>query len=324
MPQLIRPPHLRPGDTIAIIPTARAIGIDELKDGIALAESWGLRVRLGENVGTKWYQQAGTSEERVHHLYTALRDPDVRAVWCARGGYGTMHVLDWDLSFIRNDPKWIIGFSDITALHNAMHGLGICSLHAQMPFGIDKKTPGTQETLRRSLFGEGYAITSTFEPEAHAVEAARVGARNGVLLQTPGECEGVVIGGNLSLLYALRGTPYDIDPAGKILFLEDLDELLYHMDRMTMNLKLAGWFSGLAGLIVGGMSDMRNKDETDPFGKTAEQIIAGAAMYHTYPKCFQFPAGHIADNRALVLGQKAKLSVTESGTTLSFEGSGAV
>lgn len=323
MPELIRPPHLRPGDTVAIVPTARAIVLDELRDGIALAESWGLKVRLGENVGTKWYQQAGTSEERVHHLYTTLRDPDVRAIWCARGGYGTMHLLDWDLSFIRNDPKWIVGFSDITVLHNAMNRLGICSLHAQMPFGLGKKTAETSETLRAALFGLPYSIGSSFDQRAHATEAARTGGRSEVLVPTAGECEGELVGGNLSLLYALRGTPYDLDPVGKILFLEDVDELLYHMDRMTMNLKLAGWFSGLAGLIVGGMSDMRNKDEKDPFGKTAEQIIAGAAMYHTYPKCFQFPAGHIADNRALVLGQKAKLSVTHNGATLSFERSGA-
>jgi muramoyltetrapeptide carboxypeptidase len=277
-------------------------------------------VKLGGNVGSKWFQQAGTSEERAFHLMEALRDPQVRAVWCARGGYGTAHLLEWDLSFMRADPKWVIGFSDITVLHNLLHGLGVCSLHAQMPFNIGEKTAASAETLRCALFGEPYSISATFDASIHAAEAARSGALSGILYQAPGECEGVLVGGNLSLLYALRGTPHDLDPTGKILFLEDLDELLYHVDRMTLNLKLAGWFQGLAGLIVGGMSDMRNKDGNDPFGQTAEQIIAGAAMYQNYPKCFQFPAGHIADNRALILGQKAKLSVTDTGATLSFEG----
>ena len=318
----VRPPALRRGDPIAIVPTARAIALDELKDGIALAERWGLKVRLAPNIGERWYQQASTGEERVHHLVEALRDPEVRAVWCARGGYGTVHLMEWDLSFLRDDPKWVIGFSDITVLHNALHAMGISSLHAQMPFSIGNKTPETVETFRAALFGEPWSIASTFDPAAHAAEAARIGARNGVLLQTPGECEGVLVGGNLSVLYSLRGTPFDLDPRGKILFLEDLDELLYHMDRMTMNLKLGRWFRDLAGLVVGGMSEMRNKNEQDPFGKTAEQIIAGAAMYHGYPKCFQFPAGHIADNRALILGQKAKLSVTADGATLSFGGNG--
>jgi len=145
-------------------------------------------------------------------------------------------------------------------------------------------------------------------------------------LATPrvGQCEGTLIGGNLSLLYALRGTPYDIDPRGKILFIEDLDELLYHVDRMVQNLRLAGWFKGLAGLIVGGMSDMRDKNPDDPFGKTAERIITDAVGDTSYPVCFGFPAGHIDDNRALVFGQKAKLSVTANGATLSFEGGSSV
>jgi len=135
-----------------------------------------------------------------------------------------------------------------------------------------------------------------------------------------GSCEGVLIGGNLSVLYALRGTPYDIDPRGKILFLEDLDELLYHVDRMTQNLRLGGWFTGLAGLIVGGLSDMHDKNPADPFGKDAERIIADAVGEADFPVCYGFPSGHIDDNRALVLGQKAKLSVTADGATLSFEG----
>jgi muramoyltetrapeptide carboxypeptidase len=303
------PPPLHPGDTIAIIPTARAIEAEELAAGIAMAESWGLKVRLGAGVGRKHYQQAGTAAERQADLQSAINDPAVRAIWCARGGYGTVHLMDGlDLSPLKRDPKWIIGFSDITVLHNALHRIGIASLHAQMPFNIAGKTDGSRETLRKALFGKAYDVVSNEHLEA------RVAHRQGA-------CEAEVVGGNLSLLYALRGTPYDIDPRGRILFLEDLDELLYHVDRMVMNLRLAGWFKGLAGLVVGGMTDMHDKNPLDPFGRTAEHIIMDATEGKRYPVCFNFPAGHIDDNRALILGKKAKLSVTANGSTLSFDGS---
>jgi muramoyltetrapeptide carboxypeptidase len=152
MTALLRPPALRTGDTIAIVPTARAINADELRDGIALAESWGLRVRLGNGIGRKRFQQAGTPEERAADLQAAIVDPDVRAIWCARGGYGTVHLMEQlDLSGFRRDPKWIVGFSDITVLHNALYNIGLCSLHAQMPFNIGAKSEETRGTLRSAL-----------------------------------------------------------------------------------------------------------------------------------------------------------------------------
>jgi muramoyltetrapeptide carboxypeptidase len=314
MTHFIPAPYLRPGDTIAIVPTARAITAEELRDGIALAESWGLKVKLGAGIGRKHFQQAGTAEERAADLQAALDDPAVRAIWCARGGYGTVHLLDHlDLSVLRQDPKWIVGFSDITVLHNALHNIGVASLHAQMPFNIGAKTEECRESLRRALFGEEWR-------RARVAGGALATRHSPLATPRVGQCEGVLIGGNLSLLYAMRGTPYDIDPCGKILFIEDLDELLYHVDRMVQNLRLAGWFKELAGLIVGGMSDMRDKNPEDPFGKSAERIIADSLGTTTYPVCYGFPAGHIDDNRALVFGQKAKLSVTGSGATLSFEG----
>ena len=303
---------LRPGDTIAIVPTARAIMRDELTEGIELAKSWGLHVKLGSCIGKKHFQQAGTARQRAADLRAALEDPKVKAVWCARGGYGTVHLLDHlEPEIFRSNPKWVVGFSDVTVLHNTLHGLGLPSLHAQMPFNIGSKSDDARESLRCALFGEQLGISMS-HPAANASLARQ------------GEGEGVLVGGNLSLLYALRGTPFDIDPAGKILFLEDLDELLYHVDRMLMNLKLSGWFNNLAGLIVGGMTDMRDKDPKDPYGRTAEQIVADAVGDAPYPVCYGFPAGHIADNRALVMGQMAKLSVTATGATLSFvENSGA-
>jgi muramoyltetrapeptide carboxypeptidase len=303
------PPPLRPGDTIAIVPTARAITVDELRDGIALAESWGLKVKLGAGIGRKHFQQAGTAEERAADLQQMLDDPAIGAIWCARGGYGTVHLMDHlDLSSLKRAPKWIVGFSDITVLHNALHNLGIASLHAQMPFNIGTKTEQCRESLRAALMQDGSSMANgewVSHPFTHDLPTSI-----GTPFTRVGQGEGILIGGNLSLLYALRGTPYDIDPRGKVLFIEDLDELLYHLDRMVQNLRLSGWFKGLAGLIVGGMSDMHDKNPADPFGKTAEQIIADAVGDADFPVCYGFPAGHIDDNRALVLGQKAKLTVT--------------
>ncbi|MCW5900076.1 MAG: LD-carboxypeptidase [Flavobacteriales bacterium] len=313
---VIIPPSLRPGDTIAIIPTARAISRDELRDGIALAESWGLRVKLGAGIGRRHFQQAGIDAERAADLQAAIEDPAVRAIWCARGGYGTIRIMDRvDLSPLKRNPKWVIGFSDITVLHNALHGLGVASLHAQMPFAIGIKTEECRESLRRVLFGGEYRVVSG----EWRVDSARPATHHSPLdTQRAGQCEGVLVGGNLSILYALRGTPFDIDPKGKVLFLEDLDELRYHVDRMVQNLKHGGWFKELAGLIVGGMSGMRDKDDKDPFGMEAEAMIAEAVAPYGYPVCFGFPAGHVADNRALIMGAKAKLSVTPMGATLSY------
>ncbi|HRP81526.1 MAG TPA: LD-carboxypeptidase [Flavobacteriales bacterium] len=304
---MVTPPPLRTGDTIAIVPTARAITLEELRPGVALAESWGLKVRLGAGVGRKDFQQAGTAGERAADLQQALADPEVKAVWCARGGYGTVHLLELlDLSILRSRPKWIVGFSDITVLHSALHHAGLASLHAQMPFNIAAKSAECTASLRQALFGRCNAVH-------------RPGARP---LDRTGTAHGVLIGGNLSILYALRGTPYDLSTRGKVLFIEDLDELLYHVDRMVMNLKLGGLFNGLAGLVVGGMSDMHDKDPSDPFGLSAEGIIARAVARADYPVCFGMPAGHLGDNRALALGQKAKLSVAADGATLSFADGG--
>ena len=208
--ELRTPPALRPNDIIRIVPTARAITAAELQDGIALAENWGLRVQLSDGIGRKAFQQAGTAAERIADLQAAINDPEVRAIWCARGGYGTVHLLDQlDLSALRSDPKWIAGFSDITALHNALRRIAVPSIHAQMPFMIGNKSNACRETLQQALFGEAFTIDS---PEAACINA--------------GSCEGTLVGGNISVLYSLRGTSWDLDPTGSILFLEDLDELL--------------------------------------------------------------------------------------------------
>jgi muramoyltetrapeptide carboxypeptidase len=311
----IIPPLLHPGDTIAIVPTARSISVDELRDGIALAESWGLRVKLGAGIGRKRFQQAGTDAERAADLQAAIDDPEVKAIWCARGGYGTIRIMPHvDLRPLRERPKWIVGFSDVTVLHSALTNLGVASLHGPMPFAIEGKTAEAKEGLKAVFFGgiPGCQLTVVRPP-------LTTDNRRPATTDRPGTCEGILTGGNLSILYSLRGTPYDIDPRGRILFLEDLDELRYHADRMVQNLRYGGWFSELAGLIVGGMTDMRDKNPDDPFGMEVEEMIAEAVAPYGYPVCYGFPAGHIADNRPLVLGAKAQLSVTPEGATLSCD-----
>jgi muramoyltetrapeptide carboxypeptidase len=300
---MLCPAPLRSNDVVAIVPTARAIQAGELTAAKALAESWGLRVRMGQGVGRKHFQQAGTAAERAADLQKALEDPDVRAIWCARGGYGTVQLLEHlDLDVLKRDPKWVVGFSDVTVLHSALHKIGLCTLHAPMPYLLANKTAESVAHLRAALFGQVLPVRSD------QIEGVP---------DRPGLAHAPVVGGNLSLLYGLRGTPYDLDPAGKILFLEDLDELLYHVDRMVMNLRLGGWFSQLAGLVVGGFTQMRNKDGQEPFGASAEEILQTAVAGTNYPVCFGFPAGHLADNRALVLGKKATLHVSHSGATWS-------
>lgn len=313
MPVLV-PKPLQAGETIAVIPTARAITVAELQDGIALAESWGLNVRLGAGIGRKHFQQAGSDAERAADLQAAIDDPTVKAIWCARGGYGTIRLMDKiDLQPLRTHPKWLIGFSDITVLHNALTNLGVASLHGQMPFAIGAKTEEAREGLRRVLMEGVSNCQLSVIREGRTIDNQQPATGH-----RPGTCEGILTGGNLSMLYSLRGTSLDIDPRGRILFLEDLDELRYHADRMVQNLKYSGWFEALAGLIVGGMSDMRDKNPEDPFGMEVEEMITEVVRPYDYPVCYGFPAGHIADNRPLFLGAKAKLSVTDHGATLSF------
>ncbi len=313
MSRIVIPPVLAPGDTLAIVPTARSITAEELNEGVALASAWGLKVRLGAGVGRKHFQQAGTEEERATDLQAAINDPEVKAIWCARGGYGTVHLLDKvDLSPLLKSPKWLVGFSDVTVLHNALHALGVASLHAQMPFAIGSKTKACRNSIKEALFECRMNISlEVSEEDRH---------QQGLPANRAGSCQGVLVGGNLSVLYSQRGTPNDLDPSGKILFLEDLDELLYHVDRMTRNLILGQWFHGLAGLVVGGMTDMHDKNRADPFGRSALAILEQAVAPFSYPVCYGFPAGHIGDNRTLILGERTTLNVTTTGASLSVGG----
>lgn len=288
--RIIIPPYLRQGDTVAIVATARKISEGEITPAVEFLKSQGLTVILGKNLFETENQFAGSDEQRADDLQWALNHKEIKAIVIARGGYGTVRLLEKiNFSLFQQHPKWLVGYSDVTVLHSAIHNLGVATLHATMPINFFKNEEASQSLIDK-LFGKASHIEIT--PTS---------------FNKNGEATGIIIGGNLSLIYALSGTPYDINTTNKILFIEDLDEYLYHIDRMMMQLKLSGKLKSLKGLIVGGMTDMR--DNTIPFGKTAEEIILDAVKEYNYPVCFNFPAGHIDKNLAIVLGEETKLIV---------------
>jgi len=294
---LIQPPFLKPGDKIAIVASARKITMQELQPAIDTFKRWGLEVVLSKNLFGSDHQFSGTDAERAADLQSALDDDSIKAVISARGGYGTMRIVDQiDFTKFKQHPKWIIGYSDITVLHSHIHNFGIETMHATMPINFPVNAEAV-ETMQKLLFGEKLA----YQMEKHP-------------LNKTGVAEAQVVGGNLSLLYALTGSASSIHTKGKILFIEDLDEYLYHIDRMMLSLKRYGKLSDLAGLVVGGMTDM--KDNQIPFGKTAEEIILDAVKDYNYPVCFNFPAGHVNRNLALVLGRRMKLVVGDTTSSL--------
>lgn len=289
-----KPANLKQGDKIVIVSTARKLSKEELQPGIDLLKSWGLEVVLGSNLFEEDHQFAGTSKQRTEDFQYALNDESIKAIFCARGGYGTVKIIDeLDFSKFRNTPKWIVGYSDVTVLHNHINqNFNIQTLHAAMPFGFKDNTEASLNSIKKVLFGEQLS----YEFDKHS-------------FNRKGEAKGELVGGNLSILYSLTGTNSQINTKDKILFLEDLDEYLYHIDRMMMNLDRAGMLSGLAGLVVGGMTDMN--DNTVPYGQTAKEIIQQTVSKYNYPVCFDFYAGHLNDNRALPMGGKVLLKVDD-------------
>ena len=298
---MIIPKKLKVGDKIGIISTARKITLEELTPAIKTLESWGLKVVLGDNLFSDKHQFSGTIAQRSADLQNMIDDSSVQAILCARGGYGTVQIIDnINFSTLKNNPKWIVGYSDVTVLHSHLNKLGFASLHATMPINFEGNTNKSLESLKNSLFGNENNILC----KPHSFNKF-------------GKVEAEVVGGNLSILYSLLGSDSDINTDGKILFIEDLDEYLYHVDRMIMNLKRNGKFTKLKGLILGGMSDMN--DNAIPFGKTAEEIILEHTREYDFPICFGFPAGHLEDNRCIRLGLKSVLEINENGVSLSQE-----
>jgi len=301
---MITPPPLNKGDSIGIIAPARSISKSELAPAFQIFENWGLNVNTGKNVFEKFHQFAGKDEKRRADLQEMIDNPKIKAVFCARGGYGTVRTIQnikWNK--LTENPKWIIGYSDITTLHSFVNQkLQIKTIHGTMPlnFPSDGKEDDSLLYLKKILFGEKIQIK--WKPE---------------FKEPPKEkAEGILTGGNLSVLYSLIGTPYDIETKDKVLFLEDLDEYLYHIDRMMMNLKLSGKLDKCRAIVVGGMTDMN--DNSTSFGKTANEIIEDVTNDIKIPVFYNCPVGHLKTNLPLVLGEEIKLGRENNKIKITF------
>ena len=293
-------PYLKKGDKVALNCPAKKLPIP-MTDAIKLLTSWGLEIILGETVTASFHQFAGDDELRARDLQRFIDDDSIKAIIAARGGYGTIRMVDQvDFSALATKPKWLVGFSDITLLHaHIIANYNLPCIHGQMPLNIPDASAYSLETLRKALFGENlfYQI-------------------NANILNRKGEAQGVLIGGNLSLLVAINGSVSDMDYTDKILFIEDVGEYLYAVDRMMRCLKRAGKLKNLAGLIVGGFTDM--KDNDIPFGQTLSQLVIDVVADYDYPVCFDFPAGHVSNNCSLILGRLLHLSVQPQQVNINY------
>ena len=296
----MRPNSIQKGDTVGLIALACKVNFEILKPAIAWMENvWGLKIILGESLTSEYHQFAGTDTIRANDFQTMLDNPEIKAVFSARGGYGSSRLLDSiDFTAFQKQPKWVIGFSDITAVHCHIHTLNIESLHATMPkIFLQEGGEESLESLKKILFGE----ETNYKIEPHKLNRLGVG-------------EGQIIGGNLAILIHVIGSKSDINYDGKILFLEDINEYLYNIDRMMIQLKRSGKLQNLAGLIVGSFSDCQ--DNQVPFGKTAYEIIEEAVADYDFPVCYGFPVGHEVDNWAIPCGRRLSLLVEEYGVSL--------
>ena len=294
----IAPPHLKKGDKIAITCPAKKLP-GSIDSAIRLLKSWGLEVVLGKTVTASHHQYAGTDDLRRKDLQGFFDDESIKAIIAARGGYGTIRIID-DLDFtsFKKNPKWVVGFSDITVLHSHIYETcGIQTIHGQMPLNVPDGTKPSLESLRKALFGEQliYKIAGNKSNKC-------------------GTCKAELIGGNLTLLVMMNDSISEMDFNNKILFIEDVGEYLYSIDRMLWNLKRGGKLATLQGLIVGGFTDL--KDNDIPFGSSIEQIITEHVKEYDYPVCFDFPVGHQKYNFALKCTVMHRLTVTDKGSEL--------
>ena len=309
--KLITPPYLHKGDTILILAPAgilknREATIEKAKN---LAESWGLEVVYGKSLFNQNNHFSGTDNERFTDFQEALDNKNIKAIWSARGGYGSVRIID-KLNFIKfkKNPKWIIGYSDITAFHNHIHNLGIETMHAMMATSLEENSEEILETkasFKKALFGEElkYSIPSSEEN------------RNAIL--NSGEIlKGQLVGGNLSILASMLGSNSQLSTEGKILFIEEIGEYKYSIDRMLQSLKRAGYFTKVKAVIVGNMSSI--KKNSTKWGSSIEQLILDVVP-EDIPVLFNFPAGHEADNRALIFGRNVALEIDMENYSLVFE-----
>ncbi len=304
--KLTQPNYLKAGDTIAILAPAGILKNkqDIINDAKKLAESWGLHVLIGEHVFNQNNHFAGKDKERASDFQKALDNSSVKAIWSARGGYGSVRILDnLDYSKFLQNPKWIIGYSDVTAFHSHIHNLGVETMHAMMGTSLqfdEEETKESIETFRKALFGDEltYEIASS-------------------KFNKKGVAEGQLIGGNLSILMTMLGSETQLKTEGKILFIEEIGEYKYHIDRMLQSLKRAGYFKDLRGLVVGDMSNI--KKNTTKWGTSIEQLILDVVSAYDFPVIFNFPAGHETDNRALIFGRTIQMNAKETTSEVIFK-----
>ncbi len=295
------PLFLKPDDIVGVISPSGCIAPEYIDGAVQLLEKWGYKVSEGEFCRIEYGRFAGTEKQRIADLQNALNDDSIRAILCSRGGYGLAQIIDKiDFTKFVQNPKWLIGFSDITILHSAVNNLNIASLHSVMAKHLTELSADLQpiELLKNILGGNLPVYELPFE------KPNRIGSATGKL-----------IGGNLSVLAGMRGTPFDLNFKNNILFIEDTDEELYHIDRMIQNLRIGGVLSEISGLIVGQFSVC----EEDPrMMKSLMEIISDAVSDYNYPVCFNFPAGHVENNLPLVLGSNACLDINSKNTKLTF------
>lgn len=295
------PSNLKPSDKVIILSSARKITLGELQPAIELLSLWQLKVVLGQTIGRMDNQFAGNDNLRAEDIQRAIEDKEIKALFFARGGYGSVRILDKvDFSALKDNPKWLIGYSDVTAiLMHVFYTQNLCSLHAIMPVNIlSKQENSATKSLKNVLFNSHNKIQCPYNS-----------------LNRLGCVEGEIIGGNLSVIYSLLGSESFQETQDKILLIEDIDEYLYHIDRMMQALKRSGKLKGLKALIVGKFTDMH--DNAIPFGQTAYQIIYQAVQPYSYPVAFDVPIGHIGEeNHAIVIGKKSLVTITDKQTTI--------
>ncbi|MFW0715516.1 S66 peptidase family protein [Pedobacter sp. N23S346] len=301
------PPYLKQGDTIGITSPAGYITLEQIQPSVLQMQSWGFHIKIGSTIGKRDFTYGGTDEERLKDLQQMLDDPNLKAIMCARGGYGLVRIIDQlDFSQFTRHPKWIIGFSDITVLHcHLAKNLGISSIHSKMcnsfPDDWTKAEPIQIETIlsiKNALIGEQMGYISAYNV-------------NNKL----GKVDGILVGGNLSIIETLAGSNSDLDTKDKILFIEDTGEYLYSIDRMLWNLKRCGKLKSLKGLIIGGFK-VKTDDPGEEFGKTVYEIVLEKVREYNYPVAFDFPVGHQRNNFALKCGANHVLEVNENGSVL--------
>lgn len=301
--EMKKPKYLKKGDRVAIVSPSGAIAPEFIDGAADTLRDWGFEPVIGEHAKMKCGRFAGLDADRAADLQWAMDSKDIRAILCGRGGYGLVRIID-KLSFkaMKRNPKWLIGFSDITALHSALLNNGIESLHAVMAKALAHKDNNMEAAMAVKNFLLGKLDNEVVDMTPHR-------------LNKFGESHGRLVGGNLSVLYGLRSTPFDINPDGAILFIEDLAERPYHIDRMMQNLRLSGVLERISGLLVGRFSDI---EEDASFGQTVEEIICSATEGYSYPVAFNFPVGHVSYNMPMRLGADVKMSVGNKGSYVDF------